>query len=87
MRLNSKVAGCSHICYEWETLTMVQLAGEKIWLRDAPHSLILHCLDDLRAYPQIPSDAYKTPVWYSYENKRWYLANGTPLELPYRVKE
>jgi len=76
----------THVLYEWEPTVEVEIMGQ---LRHYPgeyHSLIVHRLDDLPSFPQIPTTALKTPVWYSGYLEAWYLANGQPLQLPYKLR-
>ena len=75
----------THILYEWEPSTEVEIMGKVRSYSLGYHSLILHRLADLALTPQIPDDALKTPCWYSGYLERWFLANGEPLELPHKL--
>ena len=83
---------CTHILYEWETFTEVEIRGKVRLYTDSPHSIILHRLDDLSAFPSIrealqTTKVYTTPVWYSGYLEKWFLSNGKPLpELPYKLR-
>ncbi len=77
---------CSHTLYEWERYNEVEIAGEVHRYNDGYRSLIVHRLDDLKCYPQIPETALKTAVWYSGYNEAWYLANGQKLQLPHKLR-
>ena len=75
----------THILYEWEPVTEVEIAGRVRQYSIGYHSFILHRLADLAITPQIPDDALTTPCWYNGYLERWFLANGKPLELPHKL--
>lgn len=69
----------THILYEWESYAEVEIRGKMYRYPQGPYSLILHRLDALKHFPQIPADARKTPCWYSGYTEKWYRANGHEL--------
>lgn len=77
----------THILYEWETFTEVEIMGQKRRYSDGPKSIIAHRLDTLAAYPQIPANAFQTRVYWSSYNERWCLANGQELHLPHKIHQ
>ena len=74
----------THILYEWEDFTEVEIMGKLRCYSTGSRSLIVHRLDTLQHFPQIPATARKTPVWYSGYNEKWYLANGQELRMDRR---
>lgn len=75
----------THILYEWEDTNEVEIMGQTRRYRGDYHNLIVHSLDTLQCF-HIPETAMKTPVWFSTYNERWYLANGKPLTIPYKLR-
>ena len=75
----------THILYEWEDTTEVEIRGTVHHYKGDYRSIILHQLDTGQCF-HIPETAMKTPVWYSDYNERWYLANGQPLTIPYKLR-
>jgi hypothetical protein len=75
----------THILYEWEPFTEVEIAGKMRSYSLGYHSMTLHRLAELAITPEIPTDALQTPCWYSGYLERWFLANGKPLELPHTL--
>jgi hypothetical protein len=75
----------THIVYEWEPFTEVEMMGKARRYSLGYRSLIVHRLADLALYTQIPDTALTTPCWYSGYRERWFLANGEPLELPNKL--
>jgi len=75
----------THVLYEWEPFTEVEIMGKVRRYSLGYHSLILHRLADLALTPQIPDNALKTRCWYSGYLERWFLANRELLELPHKL--
>lgn len=75
----------THILYEWEDWAEVEIMGKTRRYSNGYRSLIVHRLDTLEHFPQIPTNALKTPVWYSGYTERWYLGNGKELQLPHKM--
>lgn len=76
----------THILYEWEPYNEVEIMGEVRRYSDGYRSLIVHQLDDLQGFPQIPEHALKTPVWWSAYEEKWFLASGKELKLPHKLR-
>lgn len=74
----------SHILYEWETFTDVEIRGEVRRYSNGPRSLILHRLENPK--PNVPENALQTPCYYSSYLDKWLLANGELLELPHKLR-
>jgi len=75
----------THVLYEWEDTTQVEIRGKVHSYRGDYHSIIVHSSDTLQCF-HIPETALKTPVWYSAYAEKWYLANGKELTIPYKLR-